>query len=352
MNSLWLMRWPISWDWCIHRVVQPACTDSDYPTYEPYPSASIGEYGLDINNGNILRPMVVGPFDFMSYCFPQWMSVYHHKKLINNPLLNPRGVGIPDIVIYYYLPKYPHFIPDPWPPKHLVIPEEWLPDIPANVLSERKTMSSPPRLISIIGTVSLDKKVEVDSVVQLEVFPDLPRATQTDYLAELIDKNGKTLAIASLYRFESLGRCNCSQHSNGNSGEVPFAFQTFLDADINSGSALRIMKGDKELWSRRAPKSRPNIKKLRATVRKNILVVEWSVQQTGIQNEPWLQWSDDDGKNWYGLSAVKEKRAEFSTSLLPAGSILIRLLAHNGFYTTIPTHSRLKYQRPNHLWSL
>ncbi len=30
--------------------------DVNYPTYEPYPSASIGEYGLDISTGDVLSP--------------------------------------------------------------------------------------------------------------------------------------------------------------------------------------------------------------------------------------------------------------------------------------------------------
>ena len=163
--------------------------DPSYPLYEPYGNSSIGEFGLDINNGNIQNPNLF--FDFMSYCFPKWISIYHHKKLIRNTLLNPRFVGGVRPDFYYYLVKDPHFIPDPWPPDHLVIPKEWLPEIPSNILNMRKFMANPQHLISIIGTISLDKLVKVDSVAQIEAYANIPGSTPTEYLAELIDRSGQ-----------------------------------------------------------------------------------------------------------------------------------------------------------------
>ena len=65
--------------------------------YEPYdpagtPNASIGEFGLNINNGDIINPQLFR--DYMSYCGPGWISLYHHGRLINNNLLDPIVVGI------------------------------------------------------------------------------------------------------------------------------------------------------------------------------------------------------------------------------------------------------------------
>jgi hypothetical protein len=59
----------------------PDNVDPNYPAYEPYdnspntPTASIGEFGLDINNGTIHLPQ--GNKDHMSYCTPEWISLYH-----------------------------------------------------------------------------------------------------------------------------------------------------------------------------------------------------------------------------------------------------------------------------------
>ena len=66
--------------------------DPTYPAYEPYdpantPHASIGEYGLDISNGNIMPPSTFK--DMMSYCGPKWISLHNHGRLLNNARLDP-----------------------------------------------------------------------------------------------------------------------------------------------------------------------------------------------------------------------------------------------------------------------
>jgi hypothetical protein len=70
--------------------------DPNYPAYPPYDSAqnraaSIGEYGLDITTGNIPTPDTAK--DYMSYCGPQWISLYNNANLLNNEALNPQSVG-------------------------------------------------------------------------------------------------------------------------------------------------------------------------------------------------------------------------------------------------------------------
>ena len=62
-----------------------ATADPNYPTYEPYTPASIGEFGLDIDDGTVHLPLT--DTDFMSYCGPNWISVYSHNKMFNNATL-------------------------------------------------------------------------------------------------------------------------------------------------------------------------------------------------------------------------------------------------------------------------
>ena len=74
--------------------------DPGYPAYEPYdppatPQGSIGEYGLDVNNGAIKAP---GTYkDFMSYCYPKWISLYHHGLSFGSSMLNPESVCNADL---------------------------------------------------------------------------------------------------------------------------------------------------------------------------------------------------------------------------------------------------------------
>jgi hypothetical protein len=71
--------------------------DGAYPAYEPYdpagtPQGSIGEYGLDVNNGSVASPATFR--DIMGYANPKWISPYHYGRLVNGAVLNPVTVGM------------------------------------------------------------------------------------------------------------------------------------------------------------------------------------------------------------------------------------------------------------------
>ncbi|MCX2966875.1 M66 family metalloprotease, partial [Gordonia aquimaris] len=71
----------------------PKDPDKAYPTYG-MSSASIGEFGLDIRYGQVKDPQTTR--DYMSYCGPSWISLYHHAKLIEHSRLTPPpDTGVP-----------------------------------------------------------------------------------------------------------------------------------------------------------------------------------------------------------------------------------------------------------------
>jgi hypothetical protein len=57
----------------------PGGPDPNYPTYDSYPSGSIGEFGVDSASSQIFDPATT--FDFMSYCGPVWTSPYTYIGL-------------------------------------------------------------------------------------------------------------------------------------------------------------------------------------------------------------------------------------------------------------------------------
>ena len=59
---------------------QPANSDSNYPQYGNYPRGSIGEFGFDPMNNVVYDP--ASSFDFMSYAGPAWMSPYNYARLL------------------------------------------------------------------------------------------------------------------------------------------------------------------------------------------------------------------------------------------------------------------------------
>jgi hypothetical protein len=54
--------------------------------YFPYAGASIGEYGIDIPQGNFWTPATA--VDVMSYCSPEWVSDYTYIGLYNDQMAN------------------------------------------------------------------------------------------------------------------------------------------------------------------------------------------------------------------------------------------------------------------------
>lgn len=55
--------------------------DPGYPSYPPFPLGSIGVKGLDLISGEIYYPQRT--YDFMSYCYPHWISPYNYQKLFD-----------------------------------------------------------------------------------------------------------------------------------------------------------------------------------------------------------------------------------------------------------------------------
>ncbi len=118
--------------------------DPAYPAYEPYdpagtPTASTGEYGIDISNGAIKSPALFK--DFMSYCGPRWVSLFVYGRLTNNTALDPVRACVDrpwwrDEILY----------------ERQLIPEKWLPDPPPE-LPWLERIVSPQPLISIIGVL-------------------------------------------------------------------------------------------------------------------------------------------------------------------------------------------------------
>jgi hypothetical protein len=299
--------------------------DPNYPAYEPYdpvatPQASIGEYGLDISNGNILPPNTFK--DMMAYCGPRWISLYNYGRLTNNTNLEP----IRTCVDYPWWRDYVLYEP-------VLIPEKWLPNPPPDTKWRIRTMQSTP-VISIIGVMHAENEVEVRSVMRLEAVPQVQNGIETKYTAEIIGEKGSVVGRAALYRLQPHGDSGCGcegSHACPESG-YPFVFQAFL-ADTQRGEGLRIRQGEKEVWERRAPKTEPRISSFKARPRENQLVAEWNFEGTsGEEAEFWLQWSDDEGRTWNALtSGLHRERVELDISAGPSGKVLLRVLGSDGF---------------------
>jgi hypothetical protein len=301
--------------------------DQDYPAYEPYdpsnsPTASIGEYGLDITDGTIHPPTEK---DYMSYCPPtMWISIFHHAKLSYNDAFNPRRVGVqrwqpPDLVDPYL-----------WPWEYIPDPPQWV-----GGPGERRMRAEP--VIAILGTVGETRALEVQNVMRLQALPMTSGSVSTPYVAQLVGANGEILAAAPVVRLRAHGGgCGCGHND---AGDGPFVFQAMVP-DAAPGAELRIVKRDEEdrlgeiAWTRRAPERPPVIRKFAVSVSRGYAYATWQGRGEGTL-EFSLQFSKDRGRSWNGVAVgLTGSEYRFRAETLPSGSLLFRLLAHDGFHTT------------------
>lgn len=296
--------------------------DPSYPAYEPYdptntPMASIGEYGLNVNNGNIASPQTFR--DFMSYAGPAWISPYHYGRLLSNALLNPATVGVDypwwKDLVWEELRKYPR-IPEPDPPFDLELPM-----FPPSYRQD---------VISLIVRVERGKVAEVLHVARTRAHTGLSGAVQTPFRARLLGADARVAAEGALFRLQTAGSgCGggCSCHDPNT-----YLAQAFL-ADLGPGSRMEIADGEDVVWSRDAPAEPPRIGRtaVKADRRGNV-TVSWTCP--GAVAEFWLRWSAD-GETWQSvMTGLAERTVRLTPGQLPPGKGLLQVVAHDGFFST------------------
>ncbi|PKO28243.1 MAG: hypothetical protein CVU36_16935 [Betaproteobacteria bacterium HGW-Betaproteobacteria-9] len=175
-----------------------------YPAYEPYdpagtPTASIGEYGLDINNGGIHQP---NEKDFMSYCGPRWTSIFTHQVLIDNAIFAPTTTQprfrIPELYDPWLWPW--EYIPDPAPPPW----ERWRDRLEDLIMRP---------VITLIGTFERDASITMQHVMRVNAQSTVATGVPTQMVAELVGAKGEVLASAPVMRIPADahggGGCGC-----------------------------------------------------------------------------------------------------------------------------------------------
>jgi hypothetical protein len=304
--------------------------DPAYPTYEPYAAASIGEYGLDIADGTIYSP--ASTFDYMSYCGPQWMSLYQHNRLIFHPRLGQEWLD--DELVFDRYRKWREYV-------------IWrdLPYPPPNPYRLDEMVFDP--VVAISGLVLGPGKVEVRSVARVAAA-GAPPGARTTLTARLVGPEGETLATGSVRRLNALGGggggCGCGCDGDDHVEPSTYAFEVYVP-DVGPGAALMIESSEGEtVWERRRPSSPPAVGRLEAdTDEEGLLRLRWGDRGKTPRGKPredtgpyeaWVQWSADDGATWRALATgVVDWSASLDTAGLPDGPVLVRVLVHDGFST-------------------
>jgi hypothetical protein len=242
--------------------------DATYPAYEPYdpantPQASIGEYGLDISNGNIMSPATFK--DMMSYCGPKWISLHNHGKLLNNDRLDPVRV----CVDHPWWEDYILYDPE-------LIPERWLPDPPPDRWKYLREVDPSP-VISIIGVLYSERELEVTSVMRVDTRPTPIGGRRSGLNAVLLDAEGKVIARAPVHELRSQADCGCEGHGEKDQGRFPAIVQALVP-NVDRGAALVIRSGEDELWTRHATRRPPRVREFTARPARDAIRLSWEVE--------------------------------------------------------------------------
>ncbi|EOO03285.1 putative peptidase m66 protein [Phaeoacremonium minimum UCRPA7] len=304
--------------------------DPNYPVYEPYPSASIGEYGCDIQDGTVYSPAVFR--DYMSYAANRWMSLYQHARLIDHPRLAP----------YYIRERNPlDDIPILIDPKPWWWPDPPGPDPPPWEQEDFGRYKLNP-VISVRGAIDELGGVSVDSVARVNAT-QIQHGPEISWNALLVGAAGDVASRARLTRIISHGGgcgCGCSGSGSGSKtgkddpDRLPLEFVAMLP-NTELGTNLQILdRGGKEAWTRSAPDELVCFAKVEAKlVNETVVRLDWDLD-AGEATDIWAQYSSDEGKTWHGLTVgLCGGSAEVDASGVPAGLALLRLLAHDGFST-------------------
>lgn len=295
----------------------------NYPIYEPYDlpvdppntanwtMASIGEYGLDINNGAIADPTDFE--DFMSYCGPRWISKFTHDFLTNiaelSPVVVPSGAGAPRVIT----DPSPNFEPD----ESTIAP-----------------------FIHLLGTIGANGAIDVALVARIDTRYLRGNGRQTGYILQHLDAEGQVLAQDVLYAYSDSGCCrgpgdSIGRGCNDTTEPRPLIFKAWL-RDNAPGALLRIVKGGEVVWERTGGPRPPKLGAVRAKLAKNgDLELSWKFDpETKDLQDVWVRWTDDDGKTWRALTiGLRGTSATIPADQLPSGQVRFEILAHDGFYT-------------------
>src|SRR5688572_13727156 len=121
--------------------------------------------------------------------------------------------------------------------------------------------------------------------------------------------------------------------------------------DLEPGSMLRIVKVDAdgghahgEVWSRKPTGVPPSVNRVIVRVEKETVLIVWQTKcAPGSLVDISIQFSKDRGRSWNGLtSGLHGNEYRTARADLPSGTLLFRVLAHDGFYTSSSTSKSVR----------
>lgn len=273
--------------------------DPNYPVYDGYLSASIGEFGFDTLNSVVFDPAVTR--DFMSYCPSPWVSPYTYLGLLNTFQNSVNNL--------------------------------------ATTLVQRAEMMTFSFTLHRNGKVSHFKP----GLDALRVAPVLMGAP-TPYVVELQDKEGNPLASQRLRLY--------GPYQTLDDAVLDF----FVEIPRHDGATSLVVKqDDRTLYTHTIAKSSPIIKlqplkpaEKVGAVRVGTVAVGWSATGTTEQSARYtLRYSNDGGYTWFLLATdLTETKYTVDLDTLPGGDeCVLQVMTASDLRTAVATSEPFQVSR-------
>jgi hypothetical protein len=246
--------------------------DPNYPVYDGYPSASIGEFGFDTVDSVVFDPAVTR--DFMSYCGSPWISPYTYLGLLRTFSSAARP-----------LPT---------------------------------TLFEPQRVMTLSFVLHRNGKVDqFKRGLDIVALPPVPMGPVTPYLVELQDQDGNSLVSQRLRLYEP--------YQTLDDAVLDFFVEIPSHDDATS---LVIKQDDRTLYKHSIAKPGPAVilKPLKpaaksGTKHPETIAISWSSagpRDTSVRYT--LRYSNDGGRTWFVVASDLTKM-EYTVDLneLPGG---------------------------------
>jgi len=275
----------------------PGGPDPNYPTYDSYPSGSIGEFGFDTTTCQIFDP--AGTYDFMSYCGPVWTSPYTYTALKNAIAASPAAAH-----------------PDRAGARD--VEQEYL------YLNYRLHRSG---LVELLPTFHLHGRAAGE---------DEGLGVETDVGCDLLGPKGEVLASHS---------CSVKNpHMDPRGSVVEFHEVLPWSDDVESIAFHRAGEVVHTLTAEAAPEL--TLQPLKRVDREPELIrLEWASKRKGAGTRAaaahtyFVRYSNDGGETWRPLAAdLTESKLVVNTELLPGGDdCIFQVIASSGVRTASAT---------------
>ena len=303
------------------RCGNPAHQDGSYPSYSPFPSDSIGEFGYDPRSHDVKPPGSF--FDFMGYSGPDWVSPFTYEGLMTR---FPSTSGIGDTASALRLHRQAFEAPTS---RLFAGRAEWI----------RREM---PTLFLWLN-IDRDRAVERLPSFHFETTTRTRGQLGTPFTAEILDADGQIMSCQRLH--SECRHCADDCWPKRVREQIPFP---------DGATRLVVREGDDIVQDERIGDPPRLDVRGEYDKRSDRVHLEWACGPTGgkpgsraatktkdnDENDCWylVQYLDDRGV-WRGLRPRTMETTLWVSPQLAArkGSLVLRVLATGGIATAIET---------------